>query len=89
MSKSKEDNPFYEMIPAEVFQKQDHKEPLKHWDLPRASHPEPIRRSLSAECIQKAVDDKGLFHVSFSVLSCLLENLLGDNPYDSLYHNNE
>ncbi|XP_045177331.2 uncharacterized protein LOC123537576 isoform X4 [Mercenaria mercenaria] len=64
MSKSKndsdkDDNPFYEMIPAQVFQNRDKNEPLKHWDLPRASHPEPIRRSLSAECIPKAVDDQG------------------------------
>lgn len=63
MSKSKDDDPFYEMIPADIFQKRGLKEGFKHWDLPRASHPEPIRRSLSAEClhVQKAVDDRGLF----------------------------
>lgn len=78
INKSKDDNLFYEMIPVEAFRKQDRKEPLKHWDLPRASHPEPIRRSLSAECIQKAVDDKGMFDVSFSVLSRLLEKQCGN-----------
>lgn len=56
MSKSKDDNPFYERISAQLFQKEGY----KHWDLPRVSHPEPIRRSLSAECLSKAVDDKGL-----------------------------
>ncbi|XP_060565637.1 uncharacterized protein LOC132724716 isoform X2 [Ruditapes philippinarum] len=55
----KDDNPFYEMIPAQAFLNKHKNEQLKHWDLPRISHPEPIRRSLSAECIQKAVDEKG------------------------------
>ncbi|XP_052220267.1 DENN domain-containing protein 2A-like isoform X2 [Dreissena polymorpha] len=34
---------------------------IKHWDLPRISHPEPkiLRRSRSADIVQKAVDDDG------------------------------
>lgn len=55
-----DDNPFYETVPSEKDVLSEIND-LKHWDLPRSSHPEPfpLRRSLSAECVQKAVDDEG------------------------------
>lgn len=51
---------FYESLEEPVTQTSNHlNDPIKHWDLPRFSHPEPIRRSLSDDCIPKAVDDAG------------------------------
>lgn len=54
-----QDNSFYEQVPAENVAPDS--EDFKHWDLPRSVHQEPVplRRSLSAECVQKAVDDEG------------------------------
>ncbi|WAR03377.1 DEN2B-like protein, partial [Mya arenaria] len=58
-----DDNPFYESLPTleEVQDANVSLDSVKHWDLPRMLHPEPktMRRSRSAECIQKAVDDEG------------------------------
>ena len=52
------DHSFYESL-EEPLSRAHLNEPIKHWDLPRFSHPEPIRRSLSDDCIPKAVDDAG------------------------------
>ena len=52
------DHSFYESL-EEPLSRSQIVDPIKHWDLPRFSHPEPIRRSLSDDCIPKAVDDAG------------------------------
>ena len=48
---------FYEFVPFEKTNSSH--DPIKHWDLPRVNHPEPIRRSLSSDCVSKAVDEDG------------------------------
>jgi len=58
-SLERENTPFYESITEFEVDNSASNDMIKHWDLPLSSHPEPIRRSRSAECIQKAVDDKG------------------------------
>ena len=69
-----EDNIFYETVPSETDMLARIGD-LKHWDLPRSVHQEPVtlRRSLSAECIQKAVDDEGMLHF---LLYCMCTKLL-------------
>ena len=53
------DHSFYESLEETPVSRDHLQDPIKHWDLPRWSHPEPIRRSLSDDCIPKAVDDAG------------------------------
>ena len=53
------DHSFYESLEETPRSHDRLQDPIKHWDLPRWSHPEPIRRSLSDDCIPKAVDDSG------------------------------
>ena len=53
------DHSFYESLEETPVSRDRLQDPIKHWDLPRWSHPEPIRRSLSDDCIPKAVDDSG------------------------------
>lgn len=57
------DNPFYETVTLDNEKERPLtlESSLQHWDLPLSSHQEPVplRRSLSAECVQKAVDNEG------------------------------
>ncbi|KAL4225265.1 suppression of tumorigenicity 5 [Mactra antiquata] len=78
LSRSREESPFYEKIPAHNRSLKDH---LQHWDLPRAVHPEPIRRSLSAECIHKAVDDAGNVVYMDPEILCIKDEKKGYDIY--------